>query len=48
MEGLHLSATAHVKLTKLDELGNAIAVETQEVTLTDKEAEELWLLQQQA
>lgn len=47
-EGLNLKATAHVKLTKCDELGNVIEVIEKDVELTRKEAEELWRSQQQA
>lgn len=47
MEGFNLTATAHVKLTKLDEAGNVIGFEEREVKLTEEEAKELWLLQQQ-
>ena len=47
MEGLHIKATAQVKLTKLDEHGNIIGEETHEVKLTDKEAEALWHSQMQ-
>ena len=47
-EGLQLKATARVKLTKLDENGNVIGVDEQEIDLTKEEAEALWLSQQQA
>ena len=42
MEGLNLKATAKVTLTKLDENGKVIGVETREIDLTKKEASELW------
>lgn len=47
-EGLSLKATARVRLTKLDEAGNVIGVEEREVELTQEEANNLWLSQQQA
>lgn len=46
-ENVQLRATAHVKLTKLDENGCIIGVEEHEVALTEEEAMELWQLQQQ-
>lgn len=46
-EGLNLKATAHVKITKLDEAGNVCEVIEKDVELTQKEAEEVWRLQQQ-
>lgn len=46
-EGLQLTAKAKVKLTKLDEHGKIIEVIENEVDLTRKEAEALWLSQQQ-
>lgn len=42
MEGLNLSATAKVTLTKLDEDGRVIGIEQREIDLTKKEASELW------
>ena len=42
-----LKAHAHVTLTKLDENGKVIGVEEHEIELTEKEAKELWRLQQQ-
>lgn len=45
---LPIKATAQVILTKRDEHGNVISVEEHNVTLTKKEAEELWHLRQQA
>lgn len=48
MEGLKLKATAEVKLTKLDEAGSVIGVETSTIDLTEEEAEALWHSQQQA
>ena len=48
MEGLQLTATAKVKLTKLDEHGNVIGVEEQTIQLTEEEAKNLWHSQQQA
>lgn len=47
MDGLRLTATAKVKLTKTDEVGNIVSIEEHEVKLTDEEAKALWLLQQQ-
>lgn len=47
-EGLCLTAKAHVKLTKKDELGNVISVDERDIDLTEEEAHELWLSQQQA
>lgn len=47
MENLNLTATARVKLSKIDEDGNVIEVVEQEVALTEKEAESLWQSQQQ-
>lgn len=47
-ENMQLRATAHVKLTKKDEHGNIISVEERDVELTEKEAKEIWRLQQQA
>lgn len=47
MEGLHLKATAKVRLTKLDEFGKVIGVEEHEIELTKEEAEELWRSQTQ-
>lgn len=46
-EGLFLSATAKVKLTKLDENGNVVSVEEHTVNLSKEEAEAIWLSQQQ-
>lgn len=46
-ENLQLRATARVKLTKVDENGAIIGVEEHEVELTEKEAQEIWRLQQQ-
>lgn len=42
MDGLKIKATAEVKLTKLDENGNVVGVETHTVNLTDEEAAALW------
>lgn len=47
MEDLKLTATAVVKITKLDENGNIIEVEERTIALTEEEAKELWLSQQQ-
>lgn len=47
MDGLQLKATAHVKLTKVDENGNVIGIEEHDVELTEEEAKNLWHLQQQ-
>lgn len=47
MDGLNLKATAKVKLTKIDEAGQIVGVEEHQVDLTEKEAEALWLSQQQ-
>lgn len=47
-EGLHLNATARVKLTKLDEDGNVIGVEERDINLTEEEALAIWHSQQQA
>lgn len=47
MEGLNISATAIVKLKKYDASGNLVSEEKHEVSLTEKEAEALWHLQQQ-
>lgn len=47
MDGLQLKATAHVKLTKLDENGNVVGIEEHEVELTEEEVKNLWPLQQQ-
>ena len=46
-DGVPVSATAHIRITKLDDNNNIIAVEEHDVDLTLKEAEELWHLQQQ-
>ena len=46
-EGLNITATAKVKITKLDEYGNVIGTDERVVELTKKEAEELWQSQQQ-
>lgn len=46
-EGLHLTATAKVKLTKLDENGHVVGVEEHTVNLTEEEAEALWRSQRQ-
>ena len=48
VEGVKLKATAKVKLTKLDENGKVLDVETSIVNLTEEEAAALWLSQQQA
>lgn len=48
MEGLQLKATARVKLTKLDNDGNIVAVEEHEIQLTEQEVEAIWQSQQQA
>lgn len=47
MEDIKLKATMKVKVTKLDEHGNVIEIEEREVALTEEEAKELWLSQQQ-
>lgn len=44
---INIKATAHVKVTKLDDAGNVVSVEEHEVTLTKEEAEALWHSQQQ-
>ena len=44
---LRLKATAHVKITKTDDKGNVV-VEEHDVNLTEEEARQLWLSQQQA
>lgn len=46
-EGLNISATARVKLTKLDEKGNVVEVIEKDVDLTREEAQALWHSQQQ-
>lgn len=46
-EGISLKATAHVKLVKYDENNNIVEVVDSEIELTEKEAEEVWRLQQQ-
>lgn len=46
-ERLELSATAKVRLTKINEDGSK-TVEEHTVSLTEKEARDLWLSQQQA
>lgn len=43
-----IKAKAHVKLTKKDNDDNVVSVEEYDVELTEKEAKELWLSQQQA
>lgn len=48
MESLQLKATAKVKITKQDADGNIIGVEEHLINLTEEEARELWLSQQQA
>lgn len=48
MEDLNLKATAEVKLTKTDESGKVISIETHTVELTKEEAEAIWRSQQQA
>ena len=45
-EGLQIRATAHVKLTKIDDKGNT-TVEEHDVDLTEEEARQLWLSQTQ-
>ena len=45
-EGLNISATARVKLVKLDENNIIISVEERDVKLTKEEAEALWRSQQ--
>lgn len=47
-EGITLKATAHVKLVKYDENNNIVEVVDSEIELTEKEAQEVWRLQQQA
>lgn len=47
MEDIKLKATMKVKITKLDDRGNVIEIEEREVALTEEEAKELWLSQQQ-
>lgn len=47
MEGLKISATAVVKLMKYNESGQLVDEEQHEVSLTEKEAEALWHLQQE-
>lgn len=47
MDSLHLKATAHVTITKLDEQGNVVGTEVHDVELTKEEAEALWHLRQQ-
>jgi hypothetical protein len=47
MNDLKLTATARVKLTKLDECGRVIGVEEREISLTEEEAKSLWHSQQQ-
>ena len=47
-EGLHIKATARVRLTKIDDAGKVIGVEEHNVELTPEEAETLWHSQQQA
>lgn len=47
-EGLQLKATATVRLTKLDDVGNIIDTEEHIVDLTEEEANALWHSQQQA
>lgn len=47
-EGLSLTATARVKLTRLNENGEVIGVDEHTVELTKEEAEALWHSQQQA
>ena len=46
--GLNIQATAHVKITKLDENDKVIEVCEHNTQLTREEAERLWLSQQQA
>lgn len=47
MNDLKLTATARVKLTKLDEHGNVIGIEEKIISLTEEEARNLWHSQQQ-
>ena len=47
MSNIQLKATARVTLTKLDENGNVVGTEVQNMPLTEEEAKELWRLQQQ-
>lgn len=42
-----ISATARVKLTKLDEHGNIISTDEHTVKLTEEEAKTLWLSRHQ-
>lgn len=48
MENAGLRATAEVTLTKLDENGNVVSVETSSINLTDEEVARLWHSPQQA
>lgn len=43
-----IKATAKVRLIKKDDQGNVVDVKEQEIDLTEEEAKELWLSQQQA
>lgn len=47
MEDINLKAIAKVTLTKLDENGNVIGVDTREIDLSKKEANDLWRSLQQ-
>ena len=47
MENAQISATARIKLTKLDDKGNVIEVEEHDIALTEEEVKNLWLSQQQ-
>ena len=47
MEGINIKATAHVKLVKLDENGQATGVIEHDVELSKEEAESLWRSQTQ-
>lgn len=46
IEGLNVTAKAHVKLVKLDESGKIISTTEQDIDLSREEAESLWRSQQ--
>lgn len=46
-DGLRLRATARVTITKQDENGNVLGVETHDVELTEEEAKAIWDSQMQ-
>lgn len=48
MENIPLRATAHIKITKINDSDDSVVVEEHDVELTEEEARKLWHSQQQA